>query len=65
MSPPPLRTSLLRPPPWTKPPAVDQPAAVDQPPVNQSPAVTAVDEPADPALNPTPDAVTTARRQER
>ena len=52
-------------PPVDQPSAVDQPAAVDQPPVNQSPAVTAVDEPADPALNPTPDAVTTARRQER
>ena len=48
---------------------VDEPAAtrVDEPaatPVDE-PAATSVDQPADPALNPTPDAVTTARRQER
>ena len=48
---------------------VDEPVAtrVDEPvatPVDE-PAATSVDQPADPALNPTPDAVTTARRQER
>ena len=49
--------------------AADQPAAtrVDEPaaiPVDE-PVSTSADQPADPDLGPTPDAVTTARRQER
>jgi hypothetical protein len=56
---------------------VDEPAAtrVDEPVATRvdeasaarvdEPAGTSVDQPADPALNPSPDAVTTARRQER
>ena len=44
---------------------VDEPAATVESPRHPCVSRLSVDQPADPALNPTPDAVTTARRQER
>ena len=46
---------------------VDEPAAtrVDEPAATPADETASVDQPADPALTPTPDAVTSARRQER